>query len=56
MSTPSEKHAGGPGKAPREVRHAILADARPMPDLPDEERIQLSDKEARVFFEVIENA
>lgn len=56
MSTPREKHVPTPGKAPEDIRRAILARARPLPDIPAEDRIRLSDEEARVFYDAITNA
>lgn len=56
MSRPSVPPSR-PGKASDEVRRRVLAKARPMPELSEEEKIQLSEEEeARVFWDAITNA
>lgn len=56
MSTPNEQRASDPGKAPQDIRRAILDGARPLPPVEETMINDLTDDEARIFFETILDA
>lgn len=56
MSKPSVPESNRAGKAPADVRARILAEAKPFPEVPEDEMIEMTEDEARVFWDAILNA